>query len=314
MKTIFINELGSGVSLQAEHFVLTDFKEAVTKKGDTYYRLKLADKTGSISGIVWNNHVPDVDRGALEVGTVIALDATVESFQENLQLNIQRIAKAKDYDNADFIQKTRKDVKKLWKFLVAEIDSVENKEIKILLKSIIENKEYSKKLKTLPGGITIHHAFIGGLLEHLCEMFSLAASLYEYYPEADPDIVRAGILLHDIGKLYEIEEKGTVYDYTLEGNLIGHMTLGVEFLLNHLPKDFPEDIKTKIIHIIMSHNGEVEKGSPIPPKTIEAAIVAGVDRVSSNVRQFQKHIQNNEGSDREFSHYDKYLNAGVYLK
>ncbi len=314
MKTVFINELTSGQRLEAEYFLLCEFKTGKTKNGDTFYRLEFVDKTGRIPGIVWANSIENSERNVFKVGDVIAIDATVESFKGTLQISLQRAAKAKEYDEADFLETTMSDVDELWKKLEDTIASIEDKDIKTLLEDIFSDEEFAKKYKKYPAAVLIHHQYASGLLEHVCEMLTIAEALCKYYPKANKDLIKIGIILHDVGKLTEFVPQGIDYIRGVEGRLIGHVVIGAEFFLSKLPKDFPKDLKTKIMHIILSHQGELEYGSPVTPKTIEAAIVRAADDASSKVRQYQKTLKNYEGSDEDFSDYDRFIETEVYLK
>ncbi|MBN1916064.1 HD domain-containing protein [Candidatus Dojkabacteria bacterium] len=314
MKTAFVNELKIGQKLEAEHFLLSDFRSAKTKKGDTYYRLELADKTGRIPAVMWPDNIQNAERNIFNVGDVLSIDASVEDLRGMLQLDIVRAAKAKEYDDGDFQETTGKDIKDLWRKVEDTIDTIENKWIKELLQDIFSDKDIVEKFKKYPAAKTIHHQFIGGLLEHVSEMLSISEILCQYYPEADSDIVKAAVLLHDIGKLQEYTQAGIGYDRTVEGRLIGHVVLGVEFVNSRLRDGFPKDLKMKINHIILSHHGQLEFGSPVVPKTIEAAIVRSADDASSKVRQYQKYLKAHEGSDEEFSNYDQFIETEVYLK
>ncbi|MCA9382469.1 HD domain-containing protein, partial [Candidatus Dojkabacteria bacterium] len=197
-----------------------------------------------------------------------------------------------------------------WEDLMKRINEMENKYLKDLLNNIFSDEDVVAKYRSAPGGEYVHHGFVGGLLEHVWEMIDFAAPYQKYYPEADYDLVTAGIILHDIGKIIEINQVGTVFEFSTEGALLGHMQLGLELADKNRPKDMPRKLWTHLAHIIISHNGMFAEQKPV---TIEAAIVSVVDFGSSRVRQYQQQMKDGLEKPDEISQYSKFIESRVYI-
>ncbi|MDD3646998.1 MAG: HD domain-containing protein [Candidatus Dojkabacteria bacterium] len=310
---IFVKDLKDGDFITDEVFSVEEIQMHKTRAQNPYYRLVLQDRTGEVSAKIWQDDFPNCRIKNLESGDVVKIDAQIQSYNEQLQMIIKKLDKTEDYDISDLVQSTDKDLEKMYSELLAVIDEVKNKDLKNLLKDIFGDAVLVKKYKRAPAAEKVHHDFVGGLLEHTLEMLHMAEPLLTSYPEADKDLVTAGIILHDIGKLEELALKKTAIIRTIKGRLIGHLVLGIDLVRNHLPKEFPENLWMKLEHIIISHQGELENGSPIKPATIEAAIVHFTDHASSQIRQFQKAIKLGEGRDPGFSEWQKWIGTQVYL-
>ncbi|MEI6887178.1 MAG: HD domain-containing protein, partial [bacterium] len=284
------------------------------KNGNPYYRLVLADKTGEIKANIWGDKMPDCETRDLKRGDIVSVDAVVDSYNEKTQLNILSLKKVKsgDYDLSDLLQVSRFDIDELWERLELQISKIKDDDYKALIKNIFKDDKTKKAYRSITAGIGVHHDFVGGLLEHVVEMIDIAKSMKKWYPEANFDLVVTGILLHDIGKTEEIISIGTTFDKTERGRLVGHIVLGTELILRNLPKDFPEQKKTMIQHIILSHHGELQFGAVVVPMTMEAQIVSMVDRASSHVRIFQE-VLGRHASDSSFTDYSKYANASLFV-
>jgi 3'-5' exoribonuclease len=314
MKKQFINTLKKDQQLENEQFVLSKLKRNITRSGDEYLRVEFSDRTGAVVGNVWGDKVANCEESALIEGTIVQVYAKVEEFKGSLQLNIWSIGKVDEYDIADFVEKSERDLDQMWAEFKAHISSIEDKDILDLVKSIFSDEAIREKFRTHPAAEMVHHAFQGGLLEHTLEMLDLAEPMYKYYPEANVSFVKAGIIFHDIGKLFEIENNLTHFERTIPGNLLGHLIQGYEFVVESAPKDFPQDKLMHLKHIILAHNGSLEFGSPVMPMTIEAVIVSEVDMTSSKTRQYKKILKQHQDTDANFSNRDFFLGTKVYVK
>ncbi|MCA9385972.1 HD domain-containing protein [Candidatus Dojkabacteria bacterium] len=314
MKKTYIKELETNQDIEQSQFALMSFKKNTTKSGSTYYRLELADKTGGISGNIWENNIPNIELTALENGSIVELWGKIEEFKGTKQVNILSLKKAEEYEMGDFVQVSDRDPEEMWKEVEKHIESIENTDLKELVTDIFSNPEVREQYISHPAATGMHHAFRHGLLEHVLEMLDMADVIAKFYPEADMSLVKAGAILHDIGKLDEIADNGTTYDRPKEGKLLGHIMQGYEMLIRTIPDDFPEELALKLKHIILSHHGILEYGSPVVPKTLEAIIVHQLDDSSAKIRTYQKIIRLNSETEEEFSRRDFLLGTDIYLR
>ncbi len=315
-KKIFVSDIldnAAGVSGKNEPFILEDIRQHMTKQGKPYYRLVLRDKTGTIVAQIWQDYFPFCSLATLQKGDVVQVDFVSESYNDQKTLTIRALAKAEEYNLSDLVASTNKNIDLLYTKLLNYIEAFSNKDLKKLLKDIFTDKQIAEEFRTMPAGERVHHDYIGGLLEHTLEVVEIALGILKHYPEADRDIVVSGALLHDIGKIYDYEFKNFSFRRSKKGYLIGHIVLAVELVNSFLPKDFDEELKLQLIHIILSHHHELEYGAVVRPATIEAAIVAMADYASSQVRQFQKAIVSNKPDDLGFGEYHKILRTKVYF-
>lgn len=312
MKEVYVKDLSKGMTLDGETFAVKELNKLETKNGKPYYKVSLIDKTGDITGQIWSDNIPNVEKGSLTPGNVVIIDAIVEEYRGAAQLNISRVNKVDETALDEFIEASDFDLDELWGMLEEHITSVEDSEIKDFLVSIFADKEIAAKYKTRPAAEYVHHSFHGGLLEHVVEMLELAKSMRMFYKEVNYDYVIAGIILHDIGKLFELDIEGTVVQRTTEGYLIGHLVKSYEFLYEHGKDKLSDEHILNLKHIILSHHGVLEYGSPVVPATIEASMVNAVDEASTKVRIFQKILRKNENSSELFAPWDNILKTRVY--
>lgn len=315
-KKIFVSDIienSEGLEGKSEIFILEELRQHTTKQGKPYYRLVLRDKTGSIVARIWQDYFPFCSLTSVQQGDVIKVDFISESFNDQKQLVITALTRTEEYNLSDLVASTNKDVELMYTKLLSYVESIDNKELKTLVKNIFTDKKISEKFKTMPAGERVHHDYVGGLLEHTLEVVEIALGILKHYPEANRDIVISGALLHDIGKIYDYEFKNFVFRRSKKGYLIGHIVLAVELINSFLPKNFPEELKIQLVHIILSHHHELEYGAVVRPATIEAAIVAMADYASSQVRQFQKEIVNSKPDDMGFGDYHKILRTRIYF-
>ncbi len=314
MTKLFVKDLKKNIELQGEPFALLDFKKNTAKNGSEYYRIELGDKTGSVFGNVWNDNIQNIDFDVFEVGKIISIYGRCEEYKGSIQVNILSIGVKETYDIADFLKISDKDPEKMWSELQEHIKNIEDPDIHELLSLLFQDLDISNKFKTHPAAKSIHHAFRHGLLEHVLEMLTCCDALLSFYPEANKSLVKIGIIFHDIGKLFEMETNGISTEKTREGKLLGHVVQGYNFF-NKIVKDtFPMLKKLKIEHIILSHHGILEFGSPVVPMTLEAKIVNQLDEMSSKIRQYQRILSENKDIEAEFSPRDFILGTEIYLK
>jgi 3'-5' exoribonuclease len=320
MKTFFVKDLVAGQTFDQETFVLKDITAGTDRNGRPYYDVVLADKTGEIKGKVWSDYIGQLDLKSSRKGYVVTVAGRIESYKGLNQLSVLSMRGVDETQLDDYLESSIYPADQLWAELADTVDSITQMSIKHLLQNIMNDAELGRKLKYWPAGMSIHHGFRSGLLQHILEMLTVLEGLPKYFPEVNYDIVKAGIILHDIGKLQELKAGGLVTDYERTGNLLGHMALGVIIVDHHAPKDMPEYIRVHLQHIILSHHGEKAKGSPVNPATPEAVIVQMCDELSAKTRKILDKLKA-EGVDgmTKFDYWDevKYwdgkdnLNAGA---
>jgi len=269
------------------------------------------DKTGTIKAKVWSDNISNIEDACLEEGKVVSIKALVGEFNQVKQLTVFSISHIDEHNKADFLRVSAKDIDEMYEELEDKVDDIQSPEIKGLLEKLLET--YEEQIRISPAAASIHHNFVGGLLEHILEMLHIAQATCDLYPEANHDLVTAGIIFHDIGKIFELEVKGFKIDYTTKGKLLGHISIGLKMLNEIDAGILPEKLKTQLEHIILSHHYLLEFGSPVTPKTIEAMIVSKVDDLSSKVRLVQKILENNKENPNEFAPREFGIDGEVYL-
>ncbi|MBO8130667.1 MAG: HD domain-containing protein [Candidatus Marinimicrobia bacterium] len=294
MERKYINELKEGDKFVG-YFLVKKKELKVAKNENLYLDLELVDKTGSINAKVWDNSERINDY--INRGDIIGVVGFVERFRDNVQVKLERVKKIepdrlaeKNITYEDFIMTTSRNIDEMWDEIMDSIESISNQALKELLKRIYI--KYEKSLKSFPGSMKLHHAYRGGLLEHIYITLKIVDAVSEIYKgEIDRDLLIAGILVHDIGKIRELS--GEIFpEYTDEGNFLGHVVLGRDILLEEIKKikNFPELLKLKLEHIILSHHGKFEWQSPKEPAFIEAQIVHQIDEMDTRLYQMKNSI------------------------
>ena len=291
MKTLYVTDITSGTIVQGETFAIVEVKAATDKNDRPYYDLTLGDRTGQVRAKIWSDNLPNVDKETLKVGKVGAIWARVEDFRGKPQLNIMELRKVDETQLEEYLESSVFPVEEMWQELMTIIGEVKNHHIRTLLENLINDVEMARRFKYWPAAVSYHHDFRSGLLQHILECLSLARGLDKFYPEVDFDIVNAGIILHDIGKLEEIDAQGLVARYTVKGSVLGHLYLGTQIIDKYAPQDMPEKIQMHLKHIVLSHHGLKEKGSPVLPATAEALLVSGIDEASAKVQMGFKGVK-----------------------
>lgn len=272
---------------------------AVTKTGKEYENVILQDKTGTLDCKIWDPG----SFGINEFGPMDYVEVTgrVSTYNGVLQLSVERARKCDEgeYDPKDYLPTTKKDVEEMYGELLGYIAAFKNPYIKKLAESFfVEDEEFIKKFKYSSAAKTIHHGFVGGLLEHTASVAKLCNILGGHYPILNKDLLVFTAMLHDIGKTREISAFPQ-NDYTDGGQLIGHIVIGVEMVdekLREIP-DFPEKLALEIKHCIIAHHGEFEYGSPKKPALIEALALSMVDTLDAKIETLTELFESNESED-----------------
>lgn len=298
MKSHYVSDLQDGQALTA--FFLVGVKEIRTSQrtGKSWLELALRDRTGSIPAKMWDNF--EALAKTFEADDVVQIRGRVKLYNGQKEMTLEQIVPAavRDYDLSDFLAHTKYDVEKLFVELTAAIAGVRNPWIKQLLENVVNDQAIVPKLKRAPAAMSMHHAFVGGLLEHTVSLIGLGRAVVTHYPELDADVLLAGIVLHDIGKIDELSyERAT--NYTTAGRLLGHITIGtllVREKIKAIP-GFPETLAILIEHLILSHHGTYEFGSPSLPQTREAIALHFLDDMDSKMAAMRATLEGASGAE-----------------
>ncbi|MGZ3806665.1 MAG: 3'-5' exoribonuclease YhaM family protein [Bacteriovorax sp.] len=309
-KTQFISQLNAKDDVLSP-FLVKYIAMASGKDGKSYLNVILADSTGEIEARKWQGAELAMQR--ISAGDVAMVNGKVNQFQGRIQLIIQEMAKLEEnqFNREDYIQKAGSAPEVMYAELLSIVGALEEVYIRDLLLLILNDFEISRRLKIWQAGKTIHHAYQSGLLEHILSCTKLALSLSAHY-KVNRSYVVAGCALHDLCKIYELTE-GPVVEYTEEGKLIGHLVKGLE-IVDHFTgkiKNFPYNVKMHIKHILLSHHGEYEYGSPKIPNTSEAYLVSLIDLMDSKMNSLEQ-VKKTDPSTNHWSGFVKHLDRIVY--
>jgi len=314
----FINELAEAERIESV-FAVSDKQLRTTRAGKAFLSLKLTDKTGNIDAVVWDN--AESLNTKFEKGDYVGVRADVSSYQGSLQLTVQslkKIEKTKEYTER-FLPVTGKDVGGMVAELKSIAGSITNAKVKALIMGYLGDEGFMQGFTGAPAAKGMHHAFAGGLLQHTLKVTRLCDNIYKEYIETDPeisgmmsrDLLIAGAILHDTGKVQELTS-GPGFDYTFKGRLLGHVSLGLMELKERLDKidGFPEDAADLLMHMLISHHGEYEYGSPKRPKCMEAFILHYADNLDAKLQGFYEFAEKDtaEGKFTAFNRaYERYF-------
>lgn len=284
------------------------------RSGGPYLALVLADRSGEVAALAWEN----VDRiGDLcEPGRIVRIGGQVQRYNQRLQLVVRRAASADDVDPGGdlFIRSSRMPVAVLWQALEEQIEGIADPHLKQLLFRVYADPDVREKFRIAPAARSLHHAYRSGLLEHTVSMCRAGRALASHY-ELDEDLVVAGCLVHDLGKIWELEA-GASIEYTDDGRLLGHIPMTAAYLdrrIDELP-EFPAETRRQLLHIVLSHHGEYEYGSPRRPKFPEALLVHVVDNLDSKLAGMLEAIHGDCAPDAAWTPYSRILERFVYRR
>ncbi len=319
MKPSYVSDLTTEQSITT--FLLVCEKEVrSTKEGKPYLRLELGDRSGTIEARMWDQ----IDAVSKEVDRedIVKVQGRVEIYRGKPQFSVQQMRRAKpeEIDLADFLPSTKEDVEKLFKQLLAEAASIKNPWLKKLNTEILSDPKISACYKRAPAAKVMHHAYLGGLLEHVVGLCGLAHQIAGHYPELDLDLLLTAAILHDVGKLDELCYERAI-GYTSEGQLLGHIVMEIETVANAINKieGFPPALKTVVQHLLISHHGQYEFGSPKLPMIREALVFHYMDDLDSKLAAVRAALAGESGDElwsvysgalqRKFLRLEKFLST-----
>lgn len=281
----YIKDLNEGSKVQGIYLV-KEKRSAETRNGKPYENLILQDKTGTVDGKIWDPNSPGIyDFDAMDF---VELTADVTSFNNNLQLNVRSARRAEEgeYNPADYMPSSAKSVEGMYEELLGYVKQVQNHYLHDLLTSFfVDDETFIKTFKEHSAAKSIHHSFSGGLLEHTLSVVRMCEYMAGAYPMINRDMLYTAAICHDIGKTQELSDF-PMNDYTDEGQLLGHIVIGVEMLSDHIRsiEGFPVKLANQLKHCILGHHGEYEYGSPKLPSTIEAVALNLADNCDAKMQ------------------------------
>lgn len=307
MKTIYVKDLQRGQVFESETFAVFEKNKAEDKNGKMYYNILIGDKTGKVAGKIWNDAITSVDTKALKEGNVMSFSGKVDEYRGNLQIVVMSARQVDETSLEEFVESSMFDPDDMYTELLDVIGNIEDKEISKVILSVLEDEDIKANVKYWPAAKIIHHDFRAGLLQHILEMLTVSEGLERFYPDLNFDVLKAGIILHDIGKIFEMDGKNISIPYTRVGQLHGHIYMGARLFEKHADKTkLNKNTRDHILHLILSHHGKLEYGSPIQPATAEAHMLYNIDNVSAKARTADAAIKQ-MGSDEEFSKRNFFL-------
>jgi 3'-5' exoribonuclease len=280
--------------------------------GGKFLLFQFNDSEGVLKGVWWE---PTKEaETSIGINDVVRVGGEITEYQGALQLKVAWLEKLEEgeYDPSIFLPATERDLEGLFRSVEALIASIGNADLKHLLETIFDEEGFRDDFLRAPAAKGWHHAWVGGLAEHVIDMTRLADRAAEVYPGIDRDLLMAGVLLHDIGKMKELSVTNHI-SYSDRGRLLGHITIGVEMLecaIRNLP-DFPEELALRLKHMILSHHGNLEHGSPVVPMTVEAMLLHYLDNLDAQVRGALTTLERN-GGEGDWSEYVKLLDRFLY--
>ena len=314
MKDYYVSDLKPNELITS--FFLVQSKEVRTKRqsSERYLSLRLTDRSGQIEAKMWDGVEKVVH--SFEQDDCVKVQGVVETYRDRPQLIVQKLRAAEEgeVDLADLMPHTERDIDEMFAEVEAAIDGFENADLKRLMQAFFGDPEIARRFKKAPAAKAIHHGFIGGLLEHVVNLLRLSDMLAAHYGDLlDRDLLQTGVLLHDLGKIYELGYERAFY-YTDDGQLLGHISMVVAMVDCKCEElgDFPPKLKTLVKHMLLSHHGRLEFGSPKQPMFPEALALHYLDDLDSKLECMRASIA--ETPEAAWSRFNSALGRAVLNK
>ncbi len=286
---------------------------SIAKNGVTYLSVKLSDKTGEIDGKLWDNAEEIARR--FEREDFVRVKGVAANYQGQMQLKMKGLEKVDDakVELANFLETSQRDPEEMVRELVGAAASLTNVHLRQLLQAFLNDKAFMESFRRAPAAKTLHHNYVGGLLEHIVELIALCRDVARHFPGIDVELLTIGAFLHDIGKVRELSVRKSI-EYTTEGRLLGHISLGYEMLVEKIDAigGFPPELAMLLKHIVLSHHGEYEFGSPKRPKIQEAIIVNYLDDLAAKIGNFRSILKKENVGEGDWTGYNKMHERYLY--
>ena len=309
MKEFYISDCARVENQTITSLFVIAAKQVKTKKsGELYLSMTLADRSGQLQANMWDN-VADAIAGC-EQDDFVKVKGVVHKYNGRWQLTIHKMRKLgeTEIDYSDYLPKTTKDIDQLWRALGEFLESFENPWLKSLLREFMADDAIATAYKNAPAAKTLHHAFVGGLIDHVVSLCTVCNLAVRNYPQVNRDLLLTGAFLHDIGKLHELAYQRSI-SYTTKGQLLGHMIIELEMLHQKIARvpGFPEELKILIEHMIISHHGQYEFGSPKLPMFPEALMLHYLDDLDSKMESMRAQFEREAELDSAWTSYNPSL-------
>src|SRR6202167_2348782 len=290
------------------NFVVVSKQIKPKKTGEPYLALTLGDRSGQLEAKMWDN-VEEV-LNVFEQDDFLKIKGLVNKYKSRFQLTIHKLRKLgeSEIEFADYLPKTSRNIDELWQTLTDFVASFQNLHLKSLVQAFMSDPEIAAAYRNAPAAKTLHHAYIGGLLDHVVSLFRSCDLVCRNYPQVNRDLLLAGVFLHDIGKIHELTYNRS-FSYSTRGQLLGHMIIELEMLQAKLAlmPDFPSELKILLEHLIISHHGEYEFGSPKLPMFPEALLLHYMDDLDSKMEAMRAHFERETDLESPWTSYNASL-------
>ena len=317
MSRRYVKQLANGEGVD-EVFLVAEKQLRSNRQGQLYLQVDLRDRTGTIGARLWN--VSEGQARTFEAGDYLRVRGKVQLFQGALQLILSHIdpVSTDEVDPSEYLPRATRGVAEMTSRLRQILRGIAEPHLKALAECFLIDEEFLRRFSTAPAGVRLHHAYQGGLLEHVLTLLEIAERIAGLYPELDRDLLMLGILLHDAGKTVELDYE-RAFGYTDEGQLIGHLVLGVELLNRKVRQTsdltgepFPEELHLRLKHMVVSHHGPPEFGSPKPPMTPEAIALHYLDNLDAKLHAYTRQIRDDPSSGTSWTSYDPNLGHRLF--
>ena len=312
MRKMFVSDIKDRSQVDSV-FLVREKITAMAKNGKPYLTLKLMDKSGEVEGKVWDN--VDVISSHFEKDDFVAVRSKATVYLGKMQLVIAELKRVADDDVtlADFLPEAGRNIAEMADELAALLATITDQPLRLLLAAFFDDPAFMAIYSAAPAAKGMHHVYLGGLLEHSLAVAKLVDRIAPLYEGINRDLLIAGALLHDVGKVREMTYSRS-FDYTDEGKLLGHITIGVEMLQEKISSmtGFPQELSMLLKHMILSHHGQYEYGSPKRPKTVEATILNYLDDLDSKINGIRTHIDKENGSSSRWTGYHRLYDRYFY--
>lgn len=313
-KNIFVADIQDNQEVK-DLFLVKTARLSETRAGKPFITLELMDRSGEVLGRVWDN----AERLApvCPAGAVVMVSGRAQLYKGALQLSVTGVESV-TVAGADwglFLPATSGDIEAMEAELIALIKKIEDKNIRSLLQAIVKDQDLWTAFRTAPAAKTMHHAYIGGLLEHTLGLCRLAGAVCALYPTLNHSLLLAGAILHDLGKIREFSFDTPPFDYSEQGRLLGHMTIALEIIQQKMSglRDFPERMATMIKHLVISHHGSHEFGSPTLPMIREAFVLNFLDDLDAKMNYLDRLSRQAPTGEYQFTEYQRNLERFLFV-
>jgi 3'-5' exoribonuclease len=314
MKSPYVKEVGPNQSIST--FFLVQNKEIRQKKtGEPYLSLSLCDRTGELDAKMWDNVAEVME--TFDRDDFVKVKGMIQIFHNRPQLTIHKMRRVGDHEVefADYFPASERNPDEMFAELRGIVGAMKSAPLRRLLDALLDDPEIARRYKIAPAAKQIHHAYLGGLLEHVLSLCTLAKLTASHYRSVDLDLLLAGVVLHDIGKIHELSyERG--FSYTAEGQLLGHIAIGMRMVAEKLAgiPDFPPRLRTLVEHMILSHHGRLEFGSPKLPQFPEAILLHYIDDLDSKMECMRVMVDRDNQVEGHFTAYSPALERSILKK